>query len=105
MKAPAGAIVGRRMKIRFRETAAATCLLLAVGSAGAATLVHASRLIDAVSDAPRERVTIVVNGNRITAVESVKLADIVAVPGDPLTDTHVMEHVSFVMKEGVVYRR
>ena len=33
-----------------------------------------------------------------------KLADIVAVPGDPLADIHVTERVSFVMKGGVVYK-
>jgi imidazolonepropionase-like amidohydrolase len=32
-------------------------------------------------------------------------ADIVAVPGNPLTDITAVEHVSFVMKGGVVYRR
>lgn len=31
------------------------------------------------------------------------LADLVAVPGDPLADISVMEHVSFVMKGGVLY--
>jgi imidazolonepropionase-like amidohydrolase len=38
-------------------------------------------------------------------VEAGKLADIVAVPGDPLEDVSVMEKVEFVMKGGVVYRR
>ena len=33
-----------------------------------------------------------------------KLADIVAVPGDPLADIHATERVSFVMKGGVVYK-
>jgi imidazolonepropionase-like amidohydrolase len=32
-------------------------------------------------------------------------ADIVAVPGNPLDDMSVVEHVSFVMKSGVIYKR
>ena len=32
-------------------------------------------------------------------------ADIVAVPGDPLTDISVLERVSFVMKGGVIHRK
>jgi imidazolonepropionase-like amidohydrolase len=31
-------------------------------------------------------------------------ADVVAVPGNPLEDISVVEHVSFVMKGGVVVR-
>ena len=38
-------------------------------------------------------------------IEAGKLADIVAVPGDPLSDVSLMEKVDFVMKGGVVYRR
>ena len=41
----------------------------------------------------------------VGTVEAGKLADIVAVPGDPLADVSVMEKVEFVMKGGVVYRR
>ncbi len=37
--------------------------------------------------------------------ESGKLADIVAVPGDPLADVTVLEKVDFVMKGGVVVRK
>ena len=33
-----------------------------------------------------------------------RLADLVAVPGDPLKDVKVMEQVSFVMKDGSVVR-
>ncbi|MEX2051742.1 MAG: amidohydrolase family protein, partial [Steroidobacteraceae bacterium] len=32
------------------------------------------------------------------------LADIIAVPGDPLTDIRVVEKVRFVMKGGVIHR-
>ena len=43
--------------------------------------------------------------DRLGSIEKGKVADIVAVPGDPLVDIHAMEHVNFVMKEGVVYKR
>jgi imidazolonepropionase-like amidohydrolase len=37
-------------------------------------------------------------------VEAGKLADLVAVPGDPIADIALMTRVSFVMKGGVVYK-
>ncbi|HEX3085940.1 MAG TPA: amidohydrolase family protein [Pyrinomonadaceae bacterium] len=39
------------------------------------------------------------------SVTTGKWADIVAVSGDPLKDIHAMEKVTFVMKNGVVYRK
>jgi len=42
--------------------------------------------------------------DRIGTLESGKLADVVAVPGDPLQNIRQTEHVFFVMKEGVIYR-
>lgn len=42
--------------------------------------------------------------DRIGSLEKGKLADIVAVPGNPLSDIKQVEHVSFVMKGGVVIK-
>jgi imidazolonepropionase-like amidohydrolase len=42
--------------------------------------------------------------NRVGTLAAGKLADIVAVPGDPLRDIHAMEKASFVMKNGFVYK-
>jgi imidazolonepropionase-like amidohydrolase len=38
------------------------------------------------------------------SIEVGKIADIVAVEGDPSIDIKVMKNVVFVMKEGVVYK-
>lgn len=43
--------------------------------------------------------------DQIGTVEAGKLADLVAVPGNPLDDIGVMEKVGFVMKDGQVYKR
>jgi imidazolonepropionase-like amidohydrolase len=42
--------------------------------------------------------------DKIGTLESGKLADIVAVPGDPIQNIRQTEHVFFVMKEGTVFR-
>jgi transcriptional regulator with GAF, ATPase, and Fis domain len=42
---------------------------------------------------------------QVGTIEPGKVADIVAVPGDPLADISVMEKVDFVMKGGAVYRK
>jgi imidazolonepropionase-like amidohydrolase len=42
--------------------------------------------------------------DKIGILETSKLADIVAVPGDPIQNIRETEHVFFVMKEGVIYK-
>ena len=42
--------------------------------------------------------------NKIGTLENGKLADVVAVPGNPLDDIKLTQSVFFVMKEGAVYR-
>jgi imidazolonepropionase-like amidohydrolase len=41
----------------------------------------------------------------VGTLEAGKLADLIAVDGDPLTDIAELESVDFVMREGVVYKR
>jgi len=42
--------------------------------------------------------------DRLGTVEEKKLADLVAVKGDPLANISLMREIAFVMKDGVVYR-
>jgi len=43
--------------------------------------------------------------DKIGTLEPGKLADMVAVPGDPLADVSILERVDFVMKGGMVYKK
>jgi imidazolonepropionase-like amidohydrolase len=43
--------------------------------------------------------------DRTGTLEAGKLADVIAVPGDPIANIRTVEKVMFVMKEGVVFRR
>jgi imidazolonepropionase-like amidohydrolase len=42
--------------------------------------------------------------DKIGTLEAGKLADVVAVPGDPIQNIRQTEHAFFVMKEGVIYK-
>jgi imidazolonepropionase-like amidohydrolase len=60
--------------------------------------------IQAVFAATRNAADLLGVADKTGTVQAGRLADIVAVPGDPLKDTAQFEHVNFVMKAGVVYR-
>lgn len=45
-----------------------------------------------------------INRTDLGRIEQGYLADVIAVPGDPLTDITVTQRVNFVMKGGKVYR-
>jgi imidazolonepropionase-like amidohydrolase len=42
--------------------------------------------------------------DKIGSIEPGKLADIIAVKGDPLNDIKVLRDVKFVMKDGEIYK-
>jgi imidazolonepropionase-like amidohydrolase len=42
--------------------------------------------------------------DKIGTLEPGKLADVVAVPGDPVQNIRQTEHAFFVMKQGVIFR-
>ena len=60
--------------------------------------------MDAIRSATRVTAELLGIDDRLGTLEAGKLADLVAVEGDPLENIALLEEVSFVMKEGVVYR-
>jgi imidazolonepropionase-like amidohydrolase len=42
--------------------------------------------------------------DKIGTIETGKWADIIAIDGDPLKDVKILQHVTFVMKSGIVYK-
>ena len=61
--------------------------------------------IQAIQTATRNAADLLGMSDQIGTIEAGKLADIVAVPGNPLNDITAMERVGFVMKDGQVYRK
>jgi imidazolonepropionase-like amidohydrolase len=61
--------------------------------------------MQAIQTATRNAAEMLDMSDRIGTIEIGKLADIVAVPGDPLADITAMERVAFVMKDGMVYKK
>jgi imidazolonepropionase-like amidohydrolase len=60
--------------------------------------------IEAISSATYSASELLGTSDILGVIEKGKLADIVAVDGDPIKDINVMEKVIFVMKDGVVYK-
>ena len=62
------------------------------------------KAIDALRSAVSADAELLGLGDKIGTLETGKLADVIAVPGDPVEDIRQTEKVFFVMKEGVIYR-
>lgn len=60
--------------------------------------------IEALLCAMQNNANILGMGDKIGSIEKDKLADIVAVDGDPTKDIKTMTSVKFVMKDGVIYK-
>ena len=61
--------------------------------------------IDALRTATSADAELLGLADRIGTLEPGKLADLVAVPGDPTQDIRQTSKVKFVMKDGRIYRR
>ncbi len=59
----------------------------------------------AILAATREAAIVLGRANELGSVESGKMADLVAVRGNPLEDIDLLRDVDFVMKDGVVHKR
>lgn len=60
--------------------------------------------MEAIISATRSAAELLGQSERLGSIEPGKLADVIAVPGNPLEDSAEFGRVHFVMKEGVVYR-
>ena len=61
--------------------------------------------MDAIKSATINAADLLGEKDKLGSIEINKLADIVAVDGDPLTDSKVFGKIVFVMKDGVVYKQ
>lgn len=60
--------------------------------------------MQAIKTATREAATLLGVEDRLGTLQTGKIADVIAVRGNPLEKISVMQHVNFVMKDGVVYK-
>jgi imidazolonepropionase-like amidohydrolase len=60
--------------------------------------------IEAIRSATQSAADLLKISDRLGTIEVGKLADLVAVKGDPLAQISLLQQVSFVMKDGVVYK-
>ena len=61
--------------------------------------------MQAIQAATINAATLIGKPEQFGSLSAGKFADIIAVDGDPIADIHQLEHVTFVMKEGVIYKQ
>jgi imidazolonepropionase-like amidohydrolase len=67
-------------------------------------IANGMRPVDALFAATRNAAELLGRADQVGAIQPGRLADLVAVSGDPLSQPGVLRHATFVMKGGVVYR-
>ena len=60
--------------------------------------------MEAIKSATIDAAELLGERERLGSIEAGKLADIIAMDGDPLTDKSAFGRVIFVMKDGVIYK-
>ncbi len=60
--------------------------------------------MEAIKSATINTATLLGMQDNLGSIETGKLADIVAVDGDPLKDSQAFGKVVFVMKDGIIYK-
>lgn len=60
--------------------------------------------MEAIRAATLDAATLLGMQDKLGTIEAGKVSDIIAVPQDPTQDIATMERVSFVMKNGVMYK-
>jgi len=61
--------------------------------------------MDCIKSATLVNATVLGIADKLGSLETGKIADIVAVPGNPMEDFNAMQKVAFVMKEGKIYKQ
>jgi imidazolonepropionase-like amidohydrolase len=61
--------------------------------------------IQAIQSATISAATLIGKPEEFGSIRAGKFADLIAVDGDPIADIRQLEHVTFVMKEGVIYKQ
>ena len=61
--------------------------------------------IEAIRSATYHGAALLGESERLGTIESGKLADMIAVTGNPVDDIRLMQSIDFVMKDGVVYKQ
>jgi imidazolonepropionase-like amidohydrolase len=95
--------VNARAKVAF-GTDAGVCAYGTAAKQFAFMVKYGMAPMQAIQSATSAAADLIGRSDQFGSIKPGKFADIIAVDGDPLKDILLLEHVQFVMKDGVVYR-